>query len=223
MKSKLMTGLGVCLAGLLAWGVPTAEEFAAPKKEHRPETWFHMIGGNVSKEGLTADLEAIAGAGYQGIQLFHGYFQNSKDSQWPGMTNQIKCLSREWDDLVLHVAKECERLGLTLKLQNCPGWSMSGGPWIKPAQAMRELSFTRADVVSDGRTPVSATCDWTKAAPEPWRDYHDVVTLAFPTPDGDADAPLKPAKEELKDRVRVLSFAQPVTVRLHGRYKNTHD
>lgn len=36
----------------------------------RPETWFHVIGGNVSKAGLTADLEAIKEAGFGGITFF---------------------------------------------------------------------------------------------------------------------------------------------------------
>jgi hypothetical protein len=47
-------------------------EFKKSPREHYPETWFHFIGGNVSKEGITADLEAIAAAGLSGIQLFYG-------------------------------------------------------------------------------------------------------------------------------------------------------
>ena len=43
------------------------EEFMNPGKNHYPETWFHFIGGNVSKEGITADLEAIAAAGISEI------------------------------------------------------------------------------------------------------------------------------------------------------------
>ena len=39
-----------------------------------PETWFHYIGGDVSLEGITKDLEAIADAGFSGIRLFHGQF-----------------------------------------------------------------------------------------------------------------------------------------------------
>ena len=44
--------------------------FLAPPKVYHPETWFHFIGGNVSKEGITKDLEAIAKAGFSGIMLF---------------------------------------------------------------------------------------------------------------------------------------------------------
>ena len=78
-----------------------------------PETWFHIIGGNASKEGLTADLEAIRDAGLSGIQFFHGGF-HSGVTPWPGLEDrQIPCLSAAWDDLVAHAARECRRLGLT--------------------------------------------------------------------------------------------------------------
>ena len=48
--------------------------FQQPPKVFYPETWFHFIGGNVSKEGIDADLKAIRDAGISGIQWFHGYF-----------------------------------------------------------------------------------------------------------------------------------------------------
>ena len=56
-------------------------QFVKPDVDHYPETWYHFIGGNVSKEGITADLEAIAEAGISGIQLFHGQF----GGEWPGV------------------------------------------------------------------------------------------------------------------------------------------
>jgi hypothetical protein len=31
-----------------------------------------------------------------------------------------------------HVANETGRLYLRFTMQNCPGWAMSGGPWITP-------------------------------------------------------------------------------------------
>lgn len=55
------------------------ENFKSPPKVFYPETWFHFIGGNVSKEGIDADLEAISEAGISGIQWFHGNF----GGQWP--------------------------------------------------------------------------------------------------------------------------------------------
>ena len=56
---------------LREFGSHDREAFAQPDKVFYPETWFHFIGGNVSYEGITADLEAIAGAGISGIHFFH--------------------------------------------------------------------------------------------------------------------------------------------------------
>ena len=129
---------------VVCWSAACLATFAIPRSD-RPETWFHVIGGNASKAGLTADLEALKSAGFGGIQFFHGQF--GKVLEWDGVQEQIPCLSAKWDDLVTHAANECARLGLTFKMQNCPGWSMSGGPWIAPSNAMRKLVFARHDLV----------------------------------------------------------------------------
>lgn len=162
--------------------------FLSPSKVYYPETWFHYIGGNVSLAGITADLEAIAQSGISGIHLFHGQF----GGPWPGVEEQIACLSPLWDDAVKHTAEECRRLGLRLTMQNCPGWAMSGGPWITPSNAMRHLVWSRTDV--EGKSRMSGKeLPMPKPSDEPWRDYRDIAVLAFPTPDGDNGEPLKPS------------------------------
>lgn len=163
------------------------EAFKTPPRLYYPETWFHYIGGNVSHEGITADLEAIAEAGISGIQLFHGQF----GGEWPGVQPQITSLSPLWDNAVKHTAEECRRLGLRFTMQNCPGWAMSGGPWIEPSNAMRHLAWSRTDVT--GNSTVNIQLSVPELSNEPWRDYKDIVVLAFPTPLGDTGEPLKPA------------------------------
>ena len=37
--------------------------FANPSKSARPHTWWHWMNGNVTKAGITADLEAMANVG----------------------------------------------------------------------------------------------------------------------------------------------------------------
>ena len=118
------------------FGNTDRKNFQSPSKVYYPETWFHYIGGNVSKEGITKDLEAISKAGISGIQLFHGQF----GGPWPGVEPQIKSLSPHWDDAVRHTAEECKRLGLRFTMLNCSGWATSGGPWIETSNAM--LSYT---------------------------------------------------------------------------------
>ncbi len=173
--------------------------FLSPPKVYHPETWFHFIGGNVAKEGITADLEAIAGAGISGIQLFHGQF----GGPWPGVDDQITCLSPNWDDAVKFTAEECQRLGLRFTMQNCPGWAMSGGPWIEPENAMRHLVYSRSNV-SEGTFDMVLPVP--ESSEEEWRDYKDVAVLAFPTPLGDSDVKLIPKSIKSGDEVPWKDF-----------------
>ncbi|MBQ6140684.1 MAG: hypothetical protein IJI54_05300 [Kiritimatiellae bacterium] len=226
MKSILAAATVVATTAF-AGGLPVGE-FESPSNANRPETWFHFIGGNVAKPGITADLEAIKGAGISGIHLFHGQF----GGKWPGVEPQITCLSAPWDGLVGFVADECKRLGLTFTMQNCPGWAMSGGPWIKPENAMRHLIWGRTDVEGGKRVEVKLPT-LAPSAPDP-RDYRDVVVLAFPATTGEWNRVLKPAKvtsnvkadwdewQEKKTTVLIdggvtatitFDFAEPVTIR----------
>ena len=160
------------------------QSFVNPNRVHYPETWFHYIGGNVSHEGITADLEAIASAGISGVQLFHGQF----GGQWPATTEDIQCMSENWDAAVKHTAEECKRLGLRFTMQNCPGWAMSGGPWIKPENAMRTIVYSRTDITGKD---IQANLPVPQPNKEEWRDYRDITVLAFPTPEGDSGKPLE--------------------------------
>ena len=182
-----------------SFGIHDEKAFLSPPMVYHPETWFHFIGGNVSHEGITADLEAIANAGISGIQLFHGQF----GGQWPGVNKQITCLSPSWDDAVKHTANECRRLGLRFSMQNCPGWAMSGGPWISPSNAMRHLVYSRTDVEG-------GLVDMVLPLPQPtgeeWRDYKDIAVMAFPTPKGDTDSPLIPETVESSDKLPWKDF-----------------
>ena len=96
--------------------------FAKPSKVYYPEIWVNCLGGNLSKKGILADLEAIAEGGFKGVQFFFG----NRGGIWPGVDSPILCLSQEWDDFVRYAAQEAKRLGLRFTLQNCPGWAMAG-------------------------------------------------------------------------------------------------
>ena len=171
--------------------------FSNPPDANRPETWYHLLDGNVSREGIVADLDAAKSAGLGGIQLFHGV-SGAKDP-WPGVTNEIPCLSKNWDSVIAFAADECHRRGLTFKMQNCPGWSMAGGPWIGLDNCQRQLCWSRTEIC--GGAPVSVDLpkpreihegSWMAPNPESWRDYRDIRVVAFPTPEGDSDGPFAP-------------------------------
>ncbi|WP_139958314.1 glycosyl hydrolase [Flavicella sediminum] len=158
--------------------------FKAPSKKYYPETWFHLNGNNISKEGLTLDLEAIKYAGLQGIHLF-----NKNGRPYPGV-DPIKILSPEWEDMIRHAADECERLGLKFTMQNCPGWSMAGGPWVPVAEAQREMVETVYRFTGGKKQEKTLQLDPLYHTPD--YDYKDIQLLAFPTPEGDDAEPLNP-------------------------------
>ena len=155
-----------------------------------PEVWFHLIGGNASKEGVIADLDAIQSVGIQGIQLFHGGWPNG--SPWPDTKAQIPCLSENWDDLIGFIADECAKRGLTYKMQNCPGWSMSGGPWVPISCAMRKLVAFEPDSM-----PKWDADD----------DYHEIARLTFPI------------EESADGTVRSVTFPNPQQLNHHWCYE----
>lgn len=154
------------------------ELFAHPPKIYYPEIWVNCLGGNLSKEGILADLEAIAEGGFSGVQFFFG----NRGGTWPGVSNPILCLSSEWEDFVAYAAKEAKRLGLRFTLQNCPGWAMAGGPWIEPANAMRHLTWTETSI--HGGKAIEFSLPVSAHAETEWRDYRNLMVLAFPTPLG---------------------------------------
>ncbi|HHU98176.1 MAG TPA: hypothetical protein GXX67_13115 [Petrimonas sp.] len=163
-------------------------KFQNPSKVFYPEIWFHFYGGNISALGIKADIEAIANAGFSGLQLFHEQHEGSKP--WPGVSPQIIPLGKEWEDLVKLVAEECKDLGLRFTMHNALGWGTSGGPWIETSNSMRHLVYSRLD--TEGGRLFNQIIPMPQPSHEEWRDYHDVTVLAFPTPIGDSGESLRP-------------------------------
>ena len=181
-----------------------------------PEAWFELMGGNVRKDGLRMDLEAIRAAGLSGIHFVHIGDRGGADQKgreiWPGCeSSQTPCLSPGWSDLMKFLGDECARLGLGLTVQNCPGWSQSGGPWIDLDHCQRDVQMARADLSGGERLRLPPV-------PEKYRDrdsdWRDICVLAFPTPTGDRPEPLlQPAQVEKAGETRILRFDRPVTIR----------
>lgn len=54
-----------------------------------------------------------------------------------GQRGNVRILSESWWEMVEHAVREGQRLGVDIGFFNGPGWSQSGGPWIRKYQAMR--------------------------------------------------------------------------------------
>ncbi len=178
MKTILMKVAAVVFFALGAGGVSAdraggREQFITPPDSARPHTWWHWMNGNVTQEGITADLEAMAKVGIGGAQIFNVGDRSSVNIP----AGPIEYLSDEWLELVYHAVKEAQRVGLEICMHNCAGWSSSGGPWISPEYAMKKVTVSEAAV----RGP--ALLDIQLSAPPVVRGYYqDIAVIAFPTP-----------------------------------------
>ena len=139
-----------------------------PPQSAKPRTWWHWMNGNISKEGITRDLEAMKRVGIGGATIFQASLQEPK--------GPITFFTPEWHQMMLYAATEAKRLGIELSMHNCEGWSSSGGPWVKPDQAMKMLVFSEIRVTPESQKAV---------LPQPYtriNTYGDIAAVAFPTP-----------------------------------------
>lgn len=116
--------------------------FLNPPDEAKPRTWFHAMSANMSKEGLTKDLESMAEVGIGGLLLFNV-------SQGIPVGDVVYNSDRH-HQMIAHAAAESERLGLSFGVHNCDGWSSSGGPWVKPEESMKMLVWSEKLVQGEG-------------------------------------------------------------------------
>ncbi len=136
-----------CLSVLIGWALAQApgdaleQSFKNPPGSAKPRTWWHWTGSNVTKEGITKDLEWMKRVGIAGMQL-------ADVNAGGGQTVEKKIVfgTPEWLDAVRHAASEADRLGLEMTIFSSAGWSETGGPWVKPEQAMKKLVWSETIV-----------------------------------------------------------------------------
>jgi hypothetical protein len=158
--------------------------FQNPPDSAKPRTWWHWTGGNITKEGITKDLEWMKRAGIGGMQL-----ADVSSGSGQSIDKKIDFGSPEWYDAVRHAASEADRLGLEMALFSSPGWSETGGPWVTPAQGMKRMVWTGTRV--EGPAKFDAILPH---APANLDFYADSVVLALPLPAEESSvADLNPA------------------------------
>jgi hypothetical protein len=167
--------MGLLLSGLpcLCHGAGPASEleknFTHPPDSTRPWVYWFWLNGNITREGITADLEAMKRVGIGGVLIME------VDQGAP--VGPVAFMSPQWRELFRHVVAEAQRLGLEVNMNDDAGWNGSGGPWITPQQSMQKVVWSE--------TPVEGSKRFEGALPPPQTIagyYRDIVVLAFPTP-----------------------------------------
>jgi hypothetical protein len=144
-----------------------ARGFAQPPPSARPWVYWFWLNGNITREGITADLEAMERVGIGGVLIME------VDQGVP--LGPVPFAGREWRELFAHVVAEANRLGLQVNMNDDAGWNGSGGPWITPDKAMQKVVLSETQV--EGPGPFDAVLP----QPPTVADYYrDIAVLGFP-------------------------------------------
>ncbi len=177
--------------------VQLESEFKNPPNDAKPRVWWHWMNGNVTKEGIRADLEWMNRVGIGGFQNFDAGLNSPQVVE-----NRLVYMTPDWKDHFLFTTKLSDSLGLEMAIAGSPGWSESGGPWVKPEEAMKKYVWSEIRVQGaktfNGKLPqppdVSGPFQNIGLAPNPMGGhggaavpnyYEDVAVFAYRLPDAD--------------------------------------
>ncbi len=124
--------------------------FQNPPDSAKPRVWWHWMSGNISKEGIKADLEWMKRVGIGGFQNFDAGLNTPQIVE-----KRLVYMTPEWKDAFKYAATLADQLGLEMAIAGSPGWSESGGPWVPPAQAMKKYVWSETRV--QGGVPFKGT------------------------------------------------------------------
>ena len=143
--SRVIVGVAVVALGLRfpvradeKDALSLAAGFADPPVSHRPHVWWDWMNGNVSKDGLVADIRSISENGFGGLTVI--------DIGGGVPQGDVPFGSEAWYDCLCLAVDEARRRGLAVTLENGSGWSSSGGTWITPSNAMKTVVWSETKV-----------------------------------------------------------------------------
>jgi len=146
-------------------------QFASPPFDCGPWVYWFWLDVNVTREGITADLEAMKAVGIAGVLIM------DVDQGTPASFNGAQFGDSQWYELFQFACEEANRLGLQVNMTNDAGWCGSGGPWITPELSMQVVVWSNTAVMGGKKIEMPLP------QPEAKMDfYRDIAVLAFPTP-----------------------------------------
>ena len=135
----------------------------------KTSVYWYWISDNISREGVIKDLHAMKA---QGIN--RAFIGNIGLNPGEAPYGKVKLFSTEWWDILHTALKTATELNIEIGIFNSPGWSQSGGPWVKPEQAMRYLAFSETKVKGSQKLQLKLE--------QPKTNFQDVKVLAFKQP-----------------------------------------
>lgn len=179
----------IALMMILLAGVVSADElerkFVSQPASSRPWVYWFPLDGNLSREGITADLEAMARVGIGGVL----YMETDQGAP----KGPAAFAGPLWRELFQHICSESRRLGIEVNMNNDAGWCGSGGPWMTPELSMQKVVWTETNVAGAVRF------DGVLQQPAMVKEfYRDIAVFAYPTPANKFVIPQIQAKSSAK-------------------------
>jgi len=145
--------------------------FVAAPDSIKTSIYWYWMQDNISEEGVIKDLQAMKAAGinraFIGTNIGGSYLREIP-------IGKVKHFSDEWWTIMHTVLKTAGDLGIEIGIFNSPGWSQSGGPWVKPEEAMRYLASSEVCLAGPKNISVKLT--------KPAGNFQDVKVIAYPAP-----------------------------------------
>ncbi len=212
MKNLPGLGLSVCCfliaAGPLHAQTAMERGFAEPPDSAKPRVWWHWLSGNVTKEGITADLEWMHRVNIGGFQMFDGDLATPRFVKRP-----LIWMTPEWKDAWHHAAAEADRLHLEMGMAASGGWSETAGPWVQPQQGMKKYVWSETTV--QGPAAIHQQLAAPPSTVGRYQTMPSAPELAFPTPTDLAGTlppmpiPTPPPTLPFYRDVKVVAYRQP--------------
>jgi len=169
--------------------------FRTPPPAAKPRVWWHWMNGNVTKEGIRRDLEWMKRVGIGGMDAIDATIETPQV-----VKHRLVYMTAGWKDAFRYTAGLAAKFGMELAINSSPGWSMTGGPWVSPQQAMKKLVWSETEV--QGGKPFHGVLPGPPANPGPFQNikiapgydqfspatpafYRDSVVIAYRAPVGE--------------------------------------
>jgi hypothetical protein len=149
-----------------------ATGFKSPDALYGTDCWWWWLNGNVTKEAITKDLEAMKSRNFYGAMIFDAGGHNQRGNK--DIPAGPLFGSEEWIDLFVFALDEAKRLGLEIGFNIQSGWNL-GGPRVTPQYAAKQLTYSETKITGGSAVNVSLETPRTHNS-----FYKDVAVLALP-------------------------------------------
>ena len=116
-------------------------DFQTPPSAAKPRVWWHWMNGNITKEGIQKDLEWMERVGIGGFQNFDANLFTPVV-----VPKKLVFMTPEWKDAFKFMTQTADQKGLEMAIAGSPGWSVTGGPWVEPKDAMKKYVWTETRI-----------------------------------------------------------------------------